>query len=77
MCSENSGWITALGGALHGSESGWHCGTGNFVATLEALLNAGAKPTKVTEGLEASEAVRDFVLEHEREAVQRSGDAKR
>lgn len=39
--------VTALGGALHGSENGWHRETGDYVATVEALLDAGAKAPKV------------------------------
>jgi ankyrin repeat protein len=35
--------ITALGAALHGSMNGWHPDTGDHVAVVEALLNAGAK----------------------------------
>ena len=57
--------ITAVGCVLHGSENGWHRDTGNYVATLDALLDAGAKAPKVTEDLEASEAVRDVLRQHE------------
>jgi ankyrin repeat protein len=39
--------ITALGCALHGSMNGWHSDTGDYVATVEALLKAGAKAPKV------------------------------
>jgi ankyrin repeat protein len=34
---------TPLGWAIHGSENGWHRNTGNYGATVEALLEAGAK----------------------------------
>ena len=34
---------TPLGWAIHGSEHGWYCRTGDYAATVEALLNAGAK----------------------------------
>jgi ankyrin repeat protein len=34
---------TPLGWAIHGSENGWHCETGNYGATVETLLDAGAK----------------------------------
>ncbi len=34
---------TPLGWAIHGSEEGWYCKTGNYPATVEALLSAGAK----------------------------------
>lgn len=50
--------ITALGSALHGSVNGWHRTTGNYVAVVEELLNAGAKPPKLTDDLEASGEVR-------------------
>jgi ankyrin repeat protein len=57
--------ITALGSALHGSMNGWHRDTGDYVATVEALLNAGAKAPKVTDDLEASESVRELLTQHE------------
>ncbi|HVY71201.1 MAG TPA: ankyrin repeat domain-containing protein [Verrucomicrobiae bacterium] len=34
---------TPLGWAIHGSEHGWRCRTGNYPATVEAILAAGAK----------------------------------
>jgi hypothetical protein len=34
---------TPLGWAMHGSEHGWYCRTGDYPATVEALLQAGAK----------------------------------
>ena len=27
---------------MHGSESGWHCETGDYAAAVEALFSAGA-----------------------------------
>jgi ankyrin repeat protein len=57
--------ITALGSALHGSENGWHRDTGDYGATVEALLAAGAKAPQLTDDLEASEAVREVLLQHE------------
>jgi ankyrin repeat protein len=62
---DNEHGITALGGALHGSENGWHRETGDYAATLEALLNAGARAPKVTEDLEASEPAREVLLRYE------------
>jgi ankyrin repeat protein len=53
--------ITALGCALHGSVNGWHRETGDYAATVEELLNAGAKAPKLTDDLEASEAVRELL----------------
>jgi hypothetical protein len=57
--------ITALGCALHGSENSWHRQTGDYAATVEALLDAGAKAPKVTEDLEASGEVREVLRERE------------
>jgi hypothetical protein len=57
--------ITALGSALHGSENSWHRETGDYAATVEALIAAGAKAPKLTEDLEASEAVREVLKRHE------------
>lgn len=34
---------TPLGWTIHGSSNGWHRDSGDYVATLEALLTAGAK----------------------------------
>jgi len=49
---------TPLGWAIHGSVHGWHCRTGDYAGTVEALLNAGAKiPPKVKGGSEAVRAV--------------------
>jgi ankyrin repeat protein len=53
--------ITALGSALHGSVNGWHRQTGNYLAVVEELLNAGAKAPKFTDDLEASEEVRELL----------------
>jgi len=44
---------TPLGWAVHGSENGWHCDTGDYPATVEALLKAGAKPLEKPGGTEA------------------------
>jgi len=57
--------ITALGSALHGSENGWHRDTGDYAATVEALLDAGSKAPKLTDDLEASEAVREVLRRYE------------
>lgn len=46
---------TPLGWAIHGSEHGWNCKTGDYGAVVEALLAAGAK---LPETIEGSEAVR-------------------
>ena len=45
---------TPLGWAIYGSEHGWYCRTGDYAATVELLLKAGAKlPEKTTGGTEA------------------------
>jgi ankyrin repeat protein len=57
--------IPALGSALHGSENSWHRDTGDYAATVEALIDAGAKPPKLTDDLEASVAVREVLRRYE------------
>lgn len=52
---------TPLGWAIHGSEHGWHCRTGNYAATVEALLQAGAKPPDKIEG---TTAVKETLLRY-------------
>jgi len=52
---------TPLGWAIHGSENGWHRKTGDYAATVEALLSAGAKPPTSVEG---SEGVRQSLHRH-------------
>jgi hypothetical protein len=44
--------------------NGWHRDTGDYVATVAALLTAGAKAPKVTDDLEASESVRELLMEY-------------
>ena len=52
---------TPLGWAIHGSEHGWYCRTGDYAGTAQALLRAGAKPPKKVEGTEAvKEVIRKF-----------------
>jgi ankyrin repeat protein len=41
---------TPLGWAVHGSEHGWYCSSGNYAATVEALLKAGAKVSEIAKG---------------------------
>jgi len=59
--SHNDYQSTPFGWAIHGSENGWHRKTGDYGATVEALLNAGAKPPESVEG---SEAVRESLRRH-------------
>ncbi len=48
---------TPLGWAIHGSENGWYCRTGNYAGTVEVLLKAGAKPPETLKGTEAVQEV--------------------
>ena len=48
---------TALGWALYGSGNGWHRDTGDYVGTVQALLDAGAILPPHAEELEPSDAV--------------------
>jgi ankyrin repeat protein len=48
---------TPLGWAIHGSENGWHREQGNYPATVEALLKAGARPPDKIGGSEDVQAV--------------------
>ncbi len=50
---------TPLRWAIYGSEHGWHCETGNYAVTVEALLRAGAKPPQEAAG---SAKVRQVLL---------------
>jgi ankyrin repeat protein len=50
-----------LGWTIHGSLHGWHCRTGDYGATLEALLEAGAVHPTASEDFEGSDAVRDVL----------------
>ena len=52
---------TPMGWVIHGSEQGWYCKTGDYAATVEALLHAGAKPPQKIAG---TEAVRQVLRRH-------------
>jgi hypothetical protein len=41
---------TPLGWAIHGSQHGWHSRSGNYAATVEALLESGARAPEVAGG---------------------------
>jgi ankyrin repeat protein len=49
---------TPFGWALHGSSNSWHKESGDYAATVEALLDAGAQAPVQTENTPATEAVR-------------------
>ncbi len=50
---------TPLGWAVHGSVHGWYCRSGNYVATVEALLRAGARREACKPG--GTEAVQELL----------------
>ena len=52
---------TALGWAVYGSGNGWHRETGNYVATIRALLEAGATLPPHASDLEPSDAVMEML----------------
>ena len=51
---------TPLGWAIHGSEHGWYCRTGDYGATVRLLMRAGATPPG---GIGGSQAVRAALLQ--------------
>ncbi len=53
---------TPLGWAIHGSEHGWYCRTGDYARTVDALLNAGANLGDRKLG--GSNAVKDVLRRH-------------
>ena len=52
---------TALSWAIYGSGNGWHRDTGDFVATVKTLLEAGAILPAHSEDLEPSDAVMELL----------------
>jgi hypothetical protein len=56
---------TPLGWALYGSEHAWHRDAGDYPATVEALLLAGAKETRPVEEIEAPEEVLEVMRRHQ------------
>ena len=46
-----------LGWAIHGSENGWYRQKGDYAATVEALLDSGARQPETVGGTEAVKAV--------------------
>jgi hypothetical protein len=48
---------TPLGWAIHGSQNGWYCETGNYAGTVEVLLDSGAKLPEKDGGTEAVKEV--------------------
>ncbi len=58
--------IGPLRWALHGSENGWHRETGDYAATVQALLDAGASPPDADTELQASNAAKAVLRRHAR-----------
>jgi ankyrin repeat protein len=52
-----------LGWAFHGSENGWNREKGDYAATVDALLSAGARPDSGA-GLDASDELLDVLRRH-------------
>ncbi|MEP7346790.1 MAG: ankyrin repeat domain-containing protein, partial [Gemmatimonadaceae bacterium] len=61
---ENDYQGSPLDWAVHASKEGWHPDRGDYVGTVEALLQAGAKAPAMTEGSGGSEAVRELLLRY-------------
>jgi hypothetical protein len=55
--ADNEFKATPLNWAMHGSENGWHRQKGNYAATVEALLDAGASLPEKKQGTDAVKAV--------------------
>jgi ankyrin repeat protein len=55
--ADNDYKSTPLGWAIHGSQNGWHRQTGDYGATVSALLDAGARFTGKVDGSEAVQNV--------------------
>jgi len=53
--------MTPLGWALHGSEHSWRKDAGDYAATVQALLEAGAERSQLADDSGVSEAVRDVI----------------
>ena len=54
---------TPMGWATYGSRHGWRAKTGDYVRTIQFLLDAGAKPAEFKEDMQASDAVKQFLRE--------------
>ncbi len=55
--SDNDYKVTPLNWALHGSQNGWYRENGDYPATVEVLLNAGARLPEEISGTEAVQEV--------------------
>src|SRR4029079_14239513 len=61
---ENQHDGTPLHWAIYGSEHVWHCGTGDYVATAEALTAAGAQLPRLETLKSGTPAVLDVLRRH-------------
>jgi ankyrin repeat protein len=59
--ADNDFHATPLGWAIHGSEHGWYCKTGDYAGTVDLLCAAGAKPPAELSG---TDAVRQVLQQH-------------
>jgi ankyrin repeat protein len=59
--ADNDYKVTPLNWALHGSQNGWYRETGDYPATVEILLNAGAR---LPEELWGTDAVKEVLRRH-------------
>jgi len=55
---------TPLGWATYGSKNGWRRATGDYAATVEALLAAGAKQPENVDKVDATEPVRQVLRKY-------------
>jgi len=56
--------MTPLGWALHGYQHSWRKEEGDYVATVEALLAAGAAAPPVADDIDASDPVQAALRRH-------------
>ena len=56
--SDREHHATPIGWAIHGSVHGWHPGSGDYAATIDALIDAGSKFPSPAGSLDASDEVR-------------------
>jgi hypothetical protein len=56
-----------IGWAVYGSVHGWHCNSGDYPATVQALIAAGAKVPAITRDLDASPGVLEVLRRHQQQ----------
>jgi hypothetical protein len=59
--------MTPLGWALHGSMHSWRRDAGDYAATVEMLLQAGADAPELRDDLDASAPVRQVLVRHKKD----------